>query len=219
MTKIKRFDKFNIDSETLYIFDFDDTLVKTPSFEELAIKFLKEDVSIKDMLVSSVNNIGAKLSDLKWENDRIFVDNPDDLLEPSNTWIKKKDRLYLTTPYKFQYTDISMPIGLKELSEMYNSVENKCIVTARSIDMKDKVSKYLDTIGLESPKYGLHMFPSGKGAGNPGWWKGKKIVEILKETGFMKAHFYDDNSKTVNKVDRFVKGEMPNIDWMSTKVK
>lgn len=217
--KIKRFENFNTDSEILYIFDFDDTLVKTPSFEELAIEFLRENLSIKDLLKASVDRIGVDIRDLKWENDRIYVEDPDNTLEPTGNWIRKNSRIYLSTPYKFPYTDISMPTKLKELSDLYNRVENKCIVTARSVDVRDKVLESLKKLGLNTPKYGLHMFPSGKGAGNPGWWKGKKIIEILKETGFRKAHFYDDNSKTVNKVDRVIKSEMPSIDWSSTKVK
>lgn len=51
-------------SEELYIFDFDDTLVLNNSFEDLAIKYLKENVTIKTLLNSSINKIGVKMSDL-----------------------------------------------------------------------------------------------------------------------------------------------------------
>jgi len=216
--KIKKFESYH-ESETLYIFDFDDTIVKTPSFEELAIDFLKENVSIKDLLQISVDRIGVNLKDLKWENGKIYVDDANNSIEASGNWTRKNNRVYLSTPYKFPYTDISMPSRVKELAKLYNNVENKCIVTARPKEVEDKVIRILFKLGLELPKYGLHMFPSGKGSGNPGWWKGKKIVEILKETGFNKAHFFDDNSKTVNKVDKVVKEAMPNIHWESTKVK
>jgi len=217
--KIKTFENYNDSSETLYIFDFDDTLVKTPSFEELAIDFLKENVSIKDLLKTSVDKIGVDMNDLKWENGKIYVDDLNNSIEVSGNWTKKNKRIYLSTPYRFPYTDISMPSKLKELSKFYNSVENKCIVTARPKDVEDKVLRILFKLGLDIPKYGLHMFPSGKGSGNPGWWKGKKIVEILKKTGFESAHFYDDNSKTVNKVNRVVKEALPFVNWKSTKVK
>ena len=77
----------------------------------------------------------------------------------------------------------------------------------------------MESFGLEQPKYGLHMFPAGKGSGNSGVWKGNKIIEILKNTGFESAHFYDDNSKIVNKVERMVKSELPNINFNTTRVK
>ena len=73
--KIQRFYEFIKEDkeEILYIFDFDDTLVLNPSFEALAIEYLKEDVNIKSLLNSSVKKIGVKLSDLRWENKRIYV--------------------------------------------------------------------------------------------------------------------------------------------------
>ena len=215
--RIKTFENFS-NSDTLYIFDFDDTLVKTPSFEELAIEFLKEDNTIKDILLSSTNKIGVSLNDLRWENGRLYVNDPSNSIQHKSNWTRKGNRLYLSMPNKFPYMDISLPNDLKETAKLYNKVENKCIVTARPEDIRNKILNTLDKLGLEKPKYGLHMFPSGKGQGNPGWWKGKKIVEILKETGFEKAIFYEDNSKTINKVTRTVKEELPQIDWKTVKI-
>ncbi len=217
MTKIKRFNNFN--SDTLYIFDFDETLVRTPTFEELAIEFLKENITIKDMLKSSVDRIGVNLSDIKWENGRLYINDPKHKIEINGNWIRKNSRVYLLTPNRFPFTDISLPKELKELSDLYNSVEEKCIVTARPEDMRSKIVEVMNKLGLKQPKHGLHMFPGGKGSGNAGIWKGHKIVEILKETGFKKAHFYDDNSKIVNRTERTVNQELPNVDFMVTKVK
>jgi hypothetical protein len=218
MMRIKTFESFN-NSNTLYIFDFDDTLVKTPNFLDLSIEFLKEGNTIKDILISSTNKIGVRLDDLRWENGKIYVSDPQNKLNQKSNWVRKGNRLYLTMPSKFPYMDISLPSQLKETAKLYNSVENKCIVTARPEDIRGKIIDTLNKLGLENPKYGLHMFPSGKGQGNPGWWKAKKIVEILKKTGFENAHFYDDNSKTINKVNRVVKEELPFVNWKSTKVK
>lgn len=214
---IRRFIEFT-ESKTLWIFDFDDTLVKTPNFEELAIEFLKEDNTIKDILMSSTNKIGVRLDDLRWENGKIYVSDPHNKLNQKSNWTRKGNRLYLSMPNKFPYMDISLPNELKETAKLYNSVENKCIVTARPEDIREKITDTLNKLGLENPKYGLHMFPSGKGQGNPGWWKGKKIVEILKETGFESAKFYEDNSKTLNKVTRTIKEELPNVKWEPIKV-
>jgi hypothetical protein len=215
--KIKTFENFN-NSNTLYIFDFDDTLVKTPSFEELAIEFLKEDNTIKDILLSSTNKIGVSLNDLRWENGKLYVNDPSNKIQQKSNWTRKGNRIYLSMPNRFPYMDISLPKELKETADLYNRVENKCIVTARPEDVRSKVINIMNQLGLENPKYGLHMFPSGKGQGNPGWWKGKKIVEILKGTGFKSAKFYEDNSKTLNKVTRTIKEELPDVKWEPIKV-
>ncbi len=214
--KIKNFNEFSESKDTLYIFDFDDTLVNSPSFEELAIEFLKEDLSIGDMLKISVERIGVSLRDLKWENGRIYVNDPNDEIKEFGNWVRKGKRVYLVSPNIFHLSDISLPKSVKELSDLYKSVENKCIVTARPESLRSKVESKLKEFGLEMPKFGLHMIPDNtKNAGN---WKGEKIVEILNETGFTKAIFYDDNAKYISKATKVVKDKLPNIDFKTVKV-
>jgi hypothetical protein len=213
--KIKNYNEFT-NQDTLYIFDFDDTLVNSPSFEELAIEFLKEDLSIKDLLEISVKRIGVTLNDLKWQDNRIYVLDPKKSLKEFGNWVRKGERMYLISPNVFHTSDISLPSSLKELSDLYKSVENKCIVTAREDSIRNKIVDKLTNLGLEMPKYGLHMAP--KGAKNLGIWKGEKIVEILKETGFRKAIFYDDNPKYIKRASKVVKEKLPNIIWEPIKV-
>lgn len=216
MTKIKKFDEFSENKDTLYVFDFDDTLVNSPSFEELAIEFLKEDLSIGDMLKSSVVRIGVSLTDLKWENGRIYVNDPKDEIKEFGNWVRKGKRVYLTSPNIFHVSDISLPTSIKELSNLYSSVENKCIVTARPESLRRKIESKLKEFGLEMPKFGLHMAPDN--TKNAGHWKGERIVEILNETGFKKAIFYDDNAKYISKATKVVKDKLPNIDWKTIRV-
>lgn len=213
--KIKDFNSF-VNQDVLYIFDFDDTLVVSPDFNELAIQFLKEDVSIKDLLELSVKRVGVSLNDLKWQDGRIYVEDPQQQLRVYGNWVRKGNRVYLTSPDLFHISDISLPKELKELSELYKSVENKCIVTAREESLRDKVSNKLKELGLELPKYGLHMSPVG--TKNAGHWKGEIIVQILKDTGFKKAIFYDDNPKYIKKASKVVTELMPNVDWTVVKV-
>lgn len=214
--KIKTYNEFTSDVETLHIFDFDDTLVNSPSFEELAIQYLKEDVTIKDLLTQSVNRIGVSINDLKWQDNRIYVLDPNKTIKEFGNWVRKGDRVYLTSPNLFHTSDISLPNSLKEVSELYKSVENKCIVTAREETIRNKVVDKLTQLGLKLPKYGLHMAP--KGSRNLGIWKGEKIVEILKETGFKKAIFYDDNPKYLKRATKVVKEKMPDIIWEPIKI-
>lgn len=214
--KIKNYNEFTSDN-VLYIFDFDDTLVNSPSFDELAINYLKEDITIKDLLNQSINRVGVKLDELKWQDGRIYVLDPNKEIKEFGNWIRKGDRLYMFTPHAFHLSDLSLPSTLKELSELYKSVENKCIVTAREELLRDKITRTLLDLGLELPKYGLHMAPNG--TKNAGHWKGEKIVEIINETVFQKAIFYDDNAKYIKRATKVVREKLPNFDFTPVKVK
>lgn len=214
--KIKNYNKFT-NENILYIFDFDDTLVNSPSFDELAINYLKEDITIKDLLNQSVNRIGVTLDDLIWQDGRVYILDPNKELREFGNWIRKGDRLYMFTPHAFHLSNLSLPETLKELSELYKLVENKCIVTARQEPLRNKITKTLLDLGLELPKYGLHMAPVG--TKNAGYWKGEKIVEIVNKTGFQKAIFYDDNIKYIKRATKVVKEKLPNFDFTPVKVK
>lgn len=214
--KIKNYNEFTSDN-VLYIFDFDDTLVNSPSFDELAINYLKEDITIKDLLNQSINRVGVTLDELKWQDGRIYVLDPNKELKEFGNWVRKGDRLYMFTPHAFHISDLSLPETLKELSELYKSVENKCIVTAREESLRNKITRTLLNLGLELPKYGLHMAPNG--TKNAGHWKGEKIVEIINETGFQKAIFYDDNAKYIKRATKVVREKLPNFDFTPIKVK
>ena len=211
--------KVNPREGTLYIFDFDDTLVEGPSFEKQSIELLKETVSIGSLLKKSVRFIGKTIKDLKWENGRIYVEDPDQQIPITGNWVRKKGRVYLVTPDKFYYTDMSLPTSAKKLSELYNSVENKAIVTGRIKTMKEKVEKSLEGFGLEQPNFGLFCYPSRQEAGDQvADWKAKTIVKLIKSTGFQKVKFYEDKSKWLRTVTNAVKKELPHIDWEGIKV-
>lgn len=214
--KIKNYNEFTSEN-VLYIFDFDDTLVNSPSFEELAIKYLKEDITIKDLLDQSIKRVGVTLDDLKWQDGRIYVLDPNKELKEFGNWVRKGDRLYMFSPNLFHVSDISLPKSLKtEISDLYKSVENKCIVTAREESLRNKITNKLLDLGLELPKYGLHMAPIG--TKNAGHWKGERIVEIINEIGFQKAIFYDDNIKYIKRATKVIKEKLPNLDFTSIKV-
>lgn len=217
---IKKFNEFKDDDDTLWIFDFDDTLVLNPRFEDLAIEYLKEDVTIRSLLLASIRKVGVKMSDLKWENGKIYVEDPNQLLDIKGEWVRKGRRVYLTPPDKFYYTDMSLPIATTKLIDMYNSVENKAIVTGRHDDIKHKVVNSLQKFNLDHPKYGLHCYPGKRNTEQKiGEWKAQTIIDLIKESGCKNVHFYDDNSKWVNKATAAVKKEMPHINWTPIKYK
>ena len=131
-------------------------------------------------------------------------------------WIRKGNRMYLVQPDEFSYLEESLPKQIKELFNLYNSVTNKCIVTARPESVRNKIELVLKQFGFKNPKWGLHMRPDGRI--NAGQWKGEKIVELAKSTGFQNVIFYDDNSKYIRGAKKVVSQKLPNLNFKCVKV-
>jgi hypothetical protein len=218
MVKIDRFTDFDIEKKTLYVFDFDDTLVVTPRYEDIAINYLKENLTVKDLVDKSINSIGISKSQLKVQDGRIYVDDPKmELKENPKYWVRKGQRLYLIQPDEFSFLDESLPKSIKsEIVELYKSVENKCIVTARPKEMRNKIEAVLEEFGLNNPKWGLHMCPDVRM--NAGKWKGEKIMELATSGNFSKVIFYDDNSKYIRNAKKVIYEKMPNLNFIAIKV-
>jgi hypothetical protein len=216
MVKIDRFSDFGIEDKILYVFDFDDTLMESPRYEDIAQKYLFESVTVKELLDRSLKRLGINKSQLKIQDRRIFIEDPNMKYPEAKDWVRKGKRLYLVQPDEFCYLDESLPKKLKELSNLYNSVEDKCIVTARPESIRLKIENILNQFGLDKPKFGLHMCPDGKI--NAGKWKGETIVKIVKETGFNNVIFYDDNSKYIRGAKKVVTEQLPNLNFKTVKV-
>lgn len=218
MKYLKLFENYQ-ESDTLYIFDFDDTLVDSPSFEELAIEYLTENITIGDLIKRSLKFTNKDKSDLRIENGRIYIEDPNQLIEPRGNWVRKGLRLYMVTPNIYHFLDISMPKKVKELSELYKQVQNKAIVTGRMVDLKEKVVESLELFGLELPNHGLFCYPSKDDrTDRVAEWKAKTIIKLLRETGFKKAKFYDDKPKWVRKVIQEVQKELPDVEFEGIRV-
>jgi hypothetical protein len=219
MKYLQIYENFNTTDDVLYIFDFDDTLADSPTFEELAIEYLKEDVTVKSLLDRSLKYISKNTSDLKWENGRIYISDPSEEIQIKGNWVRKKGRVYLVSPDRFYITDMSLPKKLLKTADIYKSVKNKAIVTGRIITLKPKLEKNLKELGLEKPNWGLHCYPSRQETGDQvAEWKAKTIVKLIKSTGFQKVKFYEDKSKWLRTVTNAVKKELPHIDWEGIKV-
>jgi hypothetical protein len=207
--------KFN-EIKTLYVFDFDDTLADTPSFQDL-VKPLLENVSIKDLLDLSLKSINRDISDLEYENGRIYVSDPNGDIKISRNWVRKKDRVYLTAPDIYSKIDQSLPVTINpEIVSIYKKVENKCIITARPVSIKGKIINKLKEFDLNIPKYGVHLKPDD--VKNAGRWKGLKMLELIEKYDFNRIVFYDDNSKVLKKAKRAILEKLPSYDIKLVKV-
>ncbi len=93
MVKIDKFNEFNIENKTLYVFDFDDTLMVTPRYEDIAIKYLTENLTVKELLDRAIKRIGVTKDQLKVQDRRIFIEDPDKRFKKEKDWAKKGNRL------------------------------------------------------------------------------------------------------------------------------
>lgn len=222
MIHIKPYKIFeSLEDETLYIFDFDDTIVNSPRFEEQIKDYLNEELTVSSLLNDVLLQINKKTSDLRYENGRYFIEDPNKEINTRGIdWVRKKERVYLIAPEKYYYSDLSFPTELTDIGEFYKSVKNKAIVTARYDKIKFKVEEYLESLGLDYPNYGLFCFPgyNNNNMNRTPEWKGKTVVKLINGNGFKRARFYDDTSKTVRIVRKIVSEELPDIDFKSIKV-
>ncbi len=216
MVKIDKFNEFSIENKTLYVFDFDDTLMVTPRYEDIAVKYLTENLTVKELLDRAIKRIGVTKDQLKVQDRRIFIEDPDKRFKEEKDWVRKGNRLYIVQPDEFSYLDESLPTQVKDLVELYKSVQDKCIVTARPQSMRNKIESVLKQFGLDNPKWGVHMCPNSRM--NAGKWKGEKIVELVKLTGFNNVIFYDDNSKYIRGAKQVVSEKLPNLNFKCIKV-
>lgn len=211
----------SLDDETLYIFDFDDTIVDSPRFEEQIRDYLKEQLTVDKLLDEVLSQVNKQKEDLRFENGRYFIEDPDKKVNIKNTdWVRKKNRIYLTSPEKYYYSDLSFPKEVTEIGELYKRVKNKAIVTARYKKIQYKVEEYLEALGFDYPNYGLYCFPglNDKNLERASPWKGRMVVSLIKDNNFRKARFYDDTSKTIRMVRKAVKENLPDIDFKAIKV-
>ena len=113
MVKIDRFNEFSIEQQTLYVFDFDDTLMISPRYEDIAKKFLNENLTVKELLDRSIQRIGIDKSKLKVQDKRIFFEDPNKEYQEVKDWVRKGNRMYLVQPDEFCYLDESIPNKVK----------------------------------------------------------------------------------------------------------
>lgn len=215
MKFIQTYEKFN--TPTLHIFDLDDTLMNTPSFEDRVAELMKEDVG--QLLNRSLKSIGVSINDLKREHGRIYVNDPEEKLKLSKDWVRKGKRVYLTTPDKFYYLDESLPESLRDFADIYKKCDSKAIVTGRTDEMKSKILETLDKFGLEEPNYGLFCYPKSQPqiSDRVSVWKGKTIIKLIQESGAEQAYFYEDKSKWLKQVTKMVREKLPNVKFIPVK--
>ena len=174
-------------NKVLHAFDMDDTLVYSKRFEEhvrplLVTEYLNPEIILNNKL----EDIGIGLDKLRYENGRIYFDDPDEEIKipKGSSWVRKKGRIYIIQPDAYFMTDESMPIGTyDDIVDLYNNSEYKCIITARNERLRNQTEKTLDSIGIEEPNMGLYMYPINSFSYTYEY-KSNKLLELQRQHNF-----------------------------------
>jgi hypothetical protein len=203
----------NLDN-TLYVFDLDDTLVYSERFEDKVKHLIKENITPEEILKNEISKIDVDLEILKYENGRIYFNDPFKIINVDNNpnWVRKKDRIYLIQPDSYFLTDYSLPIGINEkIVELYNNVKNKCIISVRPERMRSSIKEILNKFDIEYPNYGLYLY-SKKYHALKSSWKADNIIKICNENNFNSVNYYDDNTKMIKKIKYHINNKI-NINF------
>lgn len=204
---VRIFESLNT-NKVLMAFDMDDTLVYSIRFEERVKSLLvKEEFLTPEIILNNkVDDLGIKINDLKYENGRVYFEDPKQIVNISNnsSWVRKGDRVYITQPEAYFLTSESMPIGVhQKIVDIYNKSENKAIITSRRERLRNQTENALSNLGIEKPNCGLFMYPSDSLVFQAKW-KALKLQE-LHDKGFTEIHYFDDNIKVLKRIKSYLK--------------
>ncbi len=115
---------------------------------------------------------------------------------------------------EFYRTEMTVGDDIKtEIFEVYKTVQNKMILTGRSISIKKGVSYILfNVLGLKHPNYGIFFYDGRKGGIKQ--FKLEIIEKTIKENRWSEVHFYEDRGDWLNYVSENVKKQFPEIKFI-----
>jgi hypothetical protein len=204
------------DKKVLNAFDMDDTLVYSIRFEEhVKPMLLREYLTPEIIMNNKLEDIGIGIDKLKYENGRIYFDDPHHEYEipKGSSWVRKKDRIYITQPDAYFMTEESMPIGTyDDIVKLYNESEYRCIITARNERLRNQTETVLKKLGLKKPNIGLFMYPINSFSYTYEY-KSNKLLELYKRYNFDEIHYYDDNIKLLKKIKKNLENKDINIKY------
>jgi len=204
---IKKFENFNINNKILYAFDLDDTLIKSKKFGYEIYKILNENKSLKDLLYSEIDKIGIKLSDLNYENGKIYFLDKERKIDLSNNilWNRRNSRIYLKAPEDFFIYDNGKPTEINEkILKIYKNSKNKSIITIRKEIFKNYTINLMNELNIEYPNNGLFMYPYSI-IKNRSEWKSNILLNLYEN--YNEINYFDDDIKLLRSMKKFILNE------------
>jgi hypothetical protein len=85
----------------------------------------------------------------------------------------------------------------QKIVSIYESVENKMILTGRNERMRQDVEEKLKVLKISKPNFGLYLFPGG--CNTIVNYKIKTIEDSILDNGWKEIHFFEDKEEWLEK--------------------
>jgi hypothetical protein len=113
--------------------------------------------------------------------------------------IEEKNGFLVLKPFPGFY-DTKETLGNKinqKIVSIYESVENKMILTGRNERMRQDVEEKLKVLKISKPNFGLYLFPGG--CNTIVNYKIKTIEDSILDNGWKEIHFFEDKEEWLEK--------------------
>lgn len=127
--------------------------------------------------------------------------------------IEEKDGMLVLQPFPGFY-DAESTIGKEvnpEVFSVYKSAKNKMVLTGRRENIRQYIKNVFAELGVEMPNCGLNLFPGGNKSILE--YKTKVIEDAILGNGWKEVHFFEDNSKWLDKVAAEIKSKFPDVEF------
>jgi hypothetical protein len=95
--------------------------------------------------------------------------------------------------------------------EKYKTATNNMILTGRDERLRSQIEKVLAEIGIEYPSYGLKMYSGNEGIKK---FKARIITDSIRENGWNEVHFYEDRQDWLHYAEGVVKEQFPDVKFV-----
>lgn len=220
--------------KTIHIFDLDNTLIENPMFVDFleidSSGFVNTDKDFSDYFLKIKSLFWDKLSKnilFKKSGDFVIVVDADTKKPISGTVIdsyfseKKyrrffdvKNNIIIIEPFPGFHSDentLGNSVN-KKLFDIYNSIENKMILTGRDESLRQNIMRTFDNVELKHPKFGIHLYQK---KGSVRDYKLDVILKSIEENNWNEIHFYEDRADWLYFIEGAIKEEYPNIKFVS----
>lgn len=217
----------------IHIFDLDDTLLETPTFADFVDTEHDGIIDTSAIFTEYFTKIKSIfLNDLSKEV--IFL-RKNDFVVPVDAKTKKpfsfervnyfkedkykrffeeKDGIMVISSFPGFHGDINTlgKVINEPIIKIYRDVQNKMILTGRSVKIHDNVSHRLGTLGVELPNFGIKTFKMDSHGIQA--YKIRTIASSIEENNWEIVHFYEDNKSWLFNAKQKIEELFPKIEFI-----
>lgn len=126
--------------------------------------------------------------------------------------LKAKDRHIVVSEIRGFHADANtIGKGINHaIVDIYNSAQNKMILTGRKEALKPTIIEKLQELGLHLPNQGLYCYPENATSGIQDF-KMRTILDSIEKNGWESVHFYEDKAEWLNAAANIVHSKYPSV--------